>query len=136
VTFLLVLFLAFADLGSVKSQPDLNKRSELALENADHAIDEARKASQAGDDKAMQAALTEIDDSVALCYQSLEETHTTPRKSRFYKRAELKVSALLRRLSALRDEVGYETRPAVEGVIKKLSDVHDQLLSEIMSRKK
>ena len=136
MTFLLVLFLAFADLGSVKSQPDLNKRSELALENADHAIDEARKASQAGDDKAMQAALTEIDDSVALCYQSLEETHTTPRKSRFYKRAELKVSALLRRLSALRDEVGYETRPAVEGVIKKLSDVHDQLLSEIMSRKK
>ena len=136
MTFLLVLFLAFADLGSVKSQPDLNKRSELALENADHAIDEARKASQAGDDKAMQAALTEIDDSVALCYQSLEETHTTPRKSRFYKHAELKVSALLRRLSALRDEVGYETRPAVEGVIKKLSDVHDQLLSEIMSRKK
>jgi len=136
VTFLLAVFLAFADLGSVKSQPDLNKRSELALENADHAIDEARKASQAGDDKAMQAALSEIDDSVALCYQSLEETHTTPRKSRFYKRAELRVSALLRRLSTLRDEVGYETRPAVEGVIKKLSDVHDQLLSEIMSRKK
>ena len=136
MTFLLAVFLAFADLGSVKSQPDLNKRSELALENADHAIDEARKASQAGDDKAMQAALSEIDDSVALCYQSLEETHTTPRKSRFYKHAELKVSALLRRLSTLRDEVGYETRPAVEGVIKKLSDVHDQLLSEIMSRKK
>jgi len=136
VTFLLAVFLAFADLGSVKSQPDLNERSELALENADHAIDEARKASQAGDDKAMQAALSEIDDSVALCYQSLEETHTTPRKSRFYKHAELKVSALLRRLSTLRDEVGYETRPAVEGVIKKLSDVHDQLLSEIMSRKK
>jgi hypothetical protein len=136
VTFALVLFLAFADIGAVKSEPDLNKRSELSLENADRAIDDARKASQAGDEKAMQTALTEVDESVALCYQSLEETHATPRKSRFYKRAELKVSALLRRLSSLRDEVGYEARPAVETVMKKLSDVHDQLLSEIMSKKK
>ena len=136
MTFALVLFLAFADIGTVKSEPDLNKRSELALENADRAIDDARKASTSGDEKAMQTALTEVDESVTLCYQSLEETHATPRKSKFYKRAELKVSALLRRLSALRDEVGYETRPAVETVMKKLSDVHDQLLSEIMSRKK
>jgi hypothetical protein len=136
VTFAIVLFLAFADLGSIKSEPDLNKRSELALENADHAIDEARKASDAGDDKLLQAALTEVDESVALCYNALEQTHSTPRRSKFYKRAELKVSALLRRLSGLRDAVGFEGRQPVESVIKKLSDVHDELLSEIMSKKK
>ena len=136
MTIAFVLFLAFADLGSVKTEPDLNKRSELALENADHAIDDARKASDSGDDKALQAALAEVDQSVALCYDSLEQTHSTPRKSRFYKHAELKVSALLRRLSGLRDTVGFDARQSVESVIKKLSDVHDQLLSEIMSKKR
>ena len=136
MTFALVLFLAFADIGAIKSEPDLNKRSELALENADRAIDEARKASEAGDDKSLQAALTEVDESVKLCYDALEQTHSTPRKSKFYKRAELKVSALLRRLSGLRDQVGFDTRQSVESVMMMLSEVHDMLLSEIMSRKK
>ncbi len=103
MTLALVIFLAFADLGAVKSEPDLNKRSELALQNANQALDEAHQASQANNDKALTAALAEVDDSVAVCYQSLEQTHSTPRKSRYYKRAELKLSALLRRLSALRD---------------------------------
>jgi hypothetical protein len=134
--YALVLFLAFLDLGTVKSEPDLNKRSELALANADRAIDDARKAFQAGDDKAIQAALVEVDQSVALCYDALEQTHSSPRKSRFYKQAELKMRALLRRLAGLRDEVGFETRQPVESVIRKLSDVHDELLSDIMSKKK
>ena len=34
--FAFVLFFAFWDLGAVKSEPDLDKRSELALVNADH----------------------------------------------------------------------------------------------------
>jgi len=136
VTAALILILAFADIGSVKAEPDLNKRSELALENADSAIDTARKASEAGDERTIQAALGEVEESASLCYDSLEQTHATPRKSRYYKRAELKISALLRRLNSLRDQVGYETRPAVEAAIKKLSDVHDQLLQEIMSKHK
>lgn len=136
MTAALILILAFADIGSVKAEPDLNKRSELALENADSAIDTARKASEAGDERTIQAALGEVEESASLCYDSLEQTHATPRKSRYYKRAELKISALLRRLNSLRDQVGYETRPAVEAAIKKLSDVHDQLLQEIMSKHK
>ena len=52
------------------------------------------------------------------------------------KHAELKISALMRRLDGLRDEVGFEFRPRVEAVMKRLSDVHDQLISDIMSRKK
>ncbi|HUA18681.1 MAG TPA: hypothetical protein VMB25_08050 [Bryobacteraceae bacterium] len=136
MTFALVVFLAFADLSAVKSEPDLNKRSEMALENAGDALDEARQASAANNDKALGAALTEVDESVELCYQSLEQTHSTPRKSRYYKRAELKLSALLRRLTTLRDDVSYEFQPKVDAVIQKVSGVHDQLLSEIMSKRK
>jgi len=136
VTFALVIFLAFADLAAIKAEPDLNHRSELALMNADEKIDAARQAYQAGDEAAVQAAIQEVSDSVALCYSALEQTHEAPRKSKYYKRAELKVSALMRRLSGFRDEVSFEYREQVEAALKRLSDIHDELLSDIMSRKK
>ena len=131
-----VIFLAFADLASVKTEPDLNRRAELALLNADQKLDEARQAYQAGKDDVQEAAIAEVEESVTLCYASLEQTHGTPRKSKYYKHAELKVSALMRRLSGFREEVGFEFRPRVEAVIKKLSDIHDQLISDIMGPKK
>jgi len=136
VIFVLALFFAFWDLGAVKSEPDLEKRSELALANADRAIDEARKTYNAGDQKAAEAALDEVGESVVLSYDSLEHTHTAPRKSKYYKRAEQKVQALIRRLSGFRDEVSFDSRQSVERVINKLAEVHDQLITDIMSKKK
>jgi hypothetical protein len=128
--------LAFADIAAVKSEPDLNRRSELALMNADEKIDVARQAYQAGNEAAEQAAIQEVAESVTVCYEALEKTRNEPRKSKYYKRAELKVSALMRRLSGFRDEVSFDFRPNVEVVLKRLSDIHDELLSDIMSRKK
>jgi hypothetical protein len=136
VSFAFVIFLAFADIASVKTEPDPNRRSELALLNADEKIDQARQAYQAGNDGAEEAAIQEVADSVALSYASLELAHGEPRKSRYYKHAELRVSVLMRRLSGFRDEVGFELRPHVEAVLKRLSDIHDELISDIMSRKK
>jgi len=136
VTFALLVFLAFADLDVARSEPDLNRRSELALMNADDKIDQARQAYQAGNEAAEEAAIQEVAESVTLSYDSLEKTHGAPRKSRYYKRAELKVSALMRRLSGFRDEVSFDFRPKVDEALKRLSDVHDELLSDIMSRKK
>jgi hypothetical protein len=131
-----VLFFAFWDLGAVQSEPDLDKRSELALTNADHEIDEARKAYTAGDEKGTEGALEEVSQSVVVCYDALEHSHTAPRKSKYYKRAEQKVQVLIRRLSGFRDEVGFEARQSVERTINKLSDVHDQLITDIMSKKR
>jgi hypothetical protein len=136
VTFALVIFMAFTDLAAVKAEPDLNKRSEMALLNADEKIDAVRQAYEAGNERAEEADIKEVGESVALCYASLEETHRAPRKSKYYKQAELKVSALMRRLSSLREDVDFEFRPQVEAVLKKVSDIHDQLISDIMSRKK
>ncbi|MGB6940800.1 MAG: hypothetical protein WBE37_00220 [Bryobacteraceae bacterium] len=132
----LVVILAFADLAAVKLEPDLNRRSELALTHADEVIDEARQAYEAGNAAAEAADMKEVADAVALCYASLEQTHSAPRKSKYYKRAELKVSALMRRLNGFRDEVSYDFRPNVEVALKKLSDIHDELITDIMSKKK
>jgi hypothetical protein len=136
MSFALVIYLAFADMASVKAEPDLNRRAELALLNADQKIDEARQAYMAGNDHAEESAIQEVEDSVTLCYATLGQTHSEPRKSKYYKHAELKVSALMRRLSGFRDEVGFESRAKVEAVLTKLSDIHDQLITDIMSRKK
>jgi len=136
VTFALLIFFAFADIGAIKAEPDLNRRSEMALMNADDKIDEAREAYQAGNEAAEKAAIQEVAESVMISYDALEQTHTAPRKSKYYKRAELHVSALMRRLNGFRDEVSFEFRPSVEAALMKLSDVHDELLADIMSRKK
>jgi len=128
--------LAFADIGAVKAEPDLNRRSELALMNADEKIDAARQAYQTGNEAAEQAAIQEVAESVTVCYDALKKTRSDPRKSKYYKRAELKVTALMRRLRGFRDEVSFDVRQNVEVVLKTLSDIHDDLLSEIMSKKK
>jgi hypothetical protein len=136
MTFVLALLIAFADISAVKSEPDLEKRSELALANADHAIDEARQAYSSGNDQAQLAALNEVKESVEASYDALERTNKSPRRSKYYKNAELKVRALMRRLTSFREEVSFDTRQSVDTVLKKLSDVHDQLINDVMSKKK
>jgi hypothetical protein len=136
LALVLALSLAFADVAGVKAEPDPERRSELALTNADKAIDAARQAYNGGDKDAEQAALTEVRESVDVSIESLESTHKAPRNNKYYKRAELKVGALLRRLHSLRDEMAFDGRQSVEAVIKRLSDVHDQLINAVMSKKK
>jgi len=136
MTFVLALLIAFADITALKSEPDLEKRSELALANADHAIDEARHAYNSGNDQAQHAALLEVQEFVEASYDALERSNKNPRRSKYYKNAELKVRALVRRLTSFREEVGFETRQSVDTVIKKLSEVHDQLINDVMSKKK
>jgi hypothetical protein len=136
MTYLLALLIVFADITAVKSEPDLEKRSELALANADRAVGEAREAYNSGNDKVQQAALLEVQESVEASYDALEHSNKAPRRSKYYKNAELKVRALIRRLGSFRDEVSFETQQSVEAVMKKLSDVHDQLINDVMSKKK
>ncbi len=136
MTLILAMILAFADIAGVKAESDPERRSDLALMNADKAIDAARQAYNGGDKEAEQAALNEIQELVNVSIESLESTHKAPRNNKYYKRAELKVTALIRRLRSLRDETSFDGRQAVEAVMNRLSEVHDQLITAIMSKKK
>jgi len=133
---LLALLLVTANIEAVKSEPDLERRSELALASADKQIDAAKEAFSGGDEKAQQQALVEVQQLVDVSYDALEHSNRAPRKSKYYKNAEMKVTALLRRLSSFRDQVGFESREAVDSVIKQVSHVHDELLAAIMSKRK
>lgn len=133
---LAMLLLVSSDIAAVKSEPDLERRSELALANADKEMDAAKQAYSGGDDQAEQHALAEVRELVDVSYDALEHSKQAPRKSKYYKNAELKLTALLRRLNSFRDQVSFEGRAAVDAVIKRVSDVHDELLAAIMSKKK
>ncbi len=136
IPVLAFLLLAASDIAAIKAEPDLERRSEIALVSADKQIDAVREALSSGDDKLEQQSLADVGELVDVSYDALQHSNKAPRKSKYYKSAEIKLRAMLRRLSSLRDEVGFEGRPAVDGVIKRVSDVHDEVLAAIMSKKK
>jgi hypothetical protein len=126
----------YADLATVQSEPNLEKRSDKALANADLAMEAARKAYQAPDLKAFEASLNEVRESVDLSYKSLQDTGKAARRSpKYFKRAELKLRALLKRLENLKVDVALDDRAQVESLAKHVNDVHDQILHEIMTKR-
>ena len=132
---LLILFLAF-DLAAVKSEPNRERRSERALDNANAALDSARDAYKSSDFAATQSALEETGESVDLSYQSLRETGKEPRRSQAFKRAELRTRELLRRLDGLRESFSVTDRALLDKVRERVAEVHDDLLKGIMGRKR
>jgi hypothetical protein len=132
---LLILCLAF-DLAAIKLEPNLERRSERALDNASAAMDTARDASSAGESEKVKAAVEELRDSVDLAYQSLVDSGKSARRSpKFFKRAELKTRELMRRLEGLAQAVDAEDRIFVESVRDRVSKVHDDLIHDIMQKK-
>jgi hypothetical protein len=133
---LLTLLLAL-DLTAIKSEPKLEKRSELALKYADSALDSARDAYKKGDAEASKAALGEVEAGVKLSYDSLMATGKDPRRSsRPFKDAEKSTRQILRRLESLSDLMSAFDRGMVEPVHGTVSDIHDRLITGIMGKKK
>jgi hypothetical protein len=132
---LLILCLAF-DLAAIKLEPNLERRSERAMDNATAAMDAARDASSAGETEKSKAALQELRDSVDLAYQSLVDSGKSARRNpKFFKRAELKTRELMRRLEGLAQAVDSDDRVFVESVRDQVSKVHDDLIQDIMQKK-
>lgn len=135
MVWLAMLALAL-DLGSVKSEPKLEKRSELALQYANVALESAKTAYQEGRWEQTQTALGEVNDAVTLSYDSLIATGKNPRKSSgMFKNAEKTLRELVRRLSGFKDSMSVVDHPAVDPVLENIKDVHDQLLTGIMTGK-
>ncbi|HEY7337360.1 MAG TPA: hypothetical protein VH639_20885 [Bryobacteraceae bacterium] len=138
--WILVLALAqlalASNLAGVKSEPNLEKRSERALDNANSALDAARDAYSRGEYDQSETQLEEVGASVDLAYESLQETGKDPRRSGKFKQAEMRIRELLRRLEGLRQTVSFSDRGAVDKVRDRISTVHDNLLDGIMSKRK
>jgi hypothetical protein len=90
-----------ADLTPVRAEPNLEKRSKAALEHAEKALKESRRAYSAGDPQLAAAHLEEVEHSVELAETSLKESGKNPHKSpKYFKIAEMKTGGLLRQIEA------------------------------------
>ena len=126
-----------ADLKKALAEPDLGKRSKLALDNAFAAYQAARDAYRKDDMQQTQASIDEVGQSVDLAYQSLDDTGKNPRKSpTWFKKAELATRDLSRRLASFEDEMSYPDRPMLEKLKARVQQVHDDLLLGLMEGKK
>ena len=127
--------LLYADLETIKTEGNLEKRADKAMKNAAATLDAARKAYKTGDSAQLHASLQEVQDSVDLAYTSLKDTGKDPRKhSKHFKRAEIRARELLRRLETFRNEMSYTDREEIEGVIKRVQQVRNDLLLGIMGK--
>lgn len=132
-----VVLLLAIDLEGIKSEPNLERRSERALQNAADAMNLARDAHRAGDSTKAGAALNEVKESVELSYESLVEAGKDPRRHpKHFKAAELKTRDLLRRLTDMSRAVSMEDRELVEKVRASVTEIHDNLINGILSKKK
>ncbi len=126
-----------ADLAQVRAEPNLEKRANAAIENADRSLKASRQAYAAGDLKLTQELLDELEKSVELTETSLKATRKDPIKSpRHFKHAEIKTRDLVRRIEAFSQDMNAADRPMAEKVKEGVQEVHDRLLQGIMMGKK
>src|ERR1035437_8562893 len=117
--------------------PNLGKRSKLALDNAALALKAAREAYGNGDNQAVAAAAGEIQQSVDLAYDSLMKTGKNPRNSpRWFKPAEIATRDLSKKLDSFQRDMDYTDRPLLDQVKARVQQVHDELLLGLMEGKR
>jgi hypothetical protein len=134
---LLALPLSAADLAAIRQEPNLERRSQLAVDYAGAALDTARKEYQAGSAEKSAAAINEVGDAVELAWQSLLDTGKEARRDpKYFKRTELATRQLLRRIEGLAESMSYQDRPLAEKLRDRVSAVHDDLVNALMSKKK
>ncbi|MGH9697377.1 MAG: hypothetical protein ACRD5Z_24750 [Bryobacteraceae bacterium] len=135
---LFVLFLAafvpvlkaesFLDEAQAERNP--GKRSEIALELAGKSLDQARDYYVSGNRLKGDSELDMIDSLAAECLTSVEEA----RKSKYWKKAELKIAALMRRVNSLIGDLSYDQRGKAQELETHLNQVHDRLLAGVMAK--
>ena len=125
------------DLASIQQEPNLERRSQLAMDYAGTALDAARTAYQSSDLEKTKTSLSEVGAAVDLAYDSLQQTGKDARRdSKFFKRAELSTRQLLRRIEGLAESMSFEDRAAAEKVRDRIAAIHDDLLQGIMAKRK
>jgi hypothetical protein len=141
---LLILLLLFGspavmsagEFPAVMAEANLEKRSDIALREADKMTTAAKTAYEAKNIEDFKARIADVQELVALSYQSLQDTGKRARRNpKYFKRAEMGIRALMRRLDSLANDVSIEDRPIVEAAHKELNTVHENVLHDIMSKK-
>jgi site-specific recombinase len=117
-------------ISEIKAEHDPARRSEKALAFADEAFDNAREDYNKGEIHKGDADLEQMMTALEECLSSLD----TARKAKYYKKAEMNVALLQRRLQGLLDDIALQQRGWAEYTQRKLDQLHDKLLDGVMRK--
>ena len=125
------------DLNSLQQEPNLEKRNQLAIESANSALDAARTAYQANDLDKTRASLDEAGEAVSVAYDSLKQTGKEARRDpKFFKKTELATRQMLRRIEGMAEAMNFEDRALIDKLRERVTAIHENLLQDIMAKKK
>jgi hypothetical protein len=125
-----------ANLEEARAEPNLERRSNLALVNAVTALKEAREAYRNGDSQMTTERIAEVQESVELGYDSLVKTGKDPRKSpKWFKRAEISTRDLVRSMESFEHDMSFTDRPMLQKAKDRVQQIHDELLTGLMEGK-
>ena len=126
-----------AEEARLSAEPNLEKRSRLAMDLAQAALKDARDAYNAGETKGAQKQIDQMAAYTEAALEALQETGKNARKSpKHFKYLEIKSRELLRRLDALAQEMDFNDRPMTEPAKERIRKVHEAVLSGIMGKKR
>ncbi len=126
-----------SDLAAIAAEKDPEKRYVQALDFAASRIGSARKHYQHGEIEAFRAALSTMKEAVELSDATLRGTGQNPsKKPKHFKRAELKIRDMLKRLRNFAQDVSVIDRDVVTTTHARLNVIHEELLLDIMGRRK
>jgi hypothetical protein len=133
---LLFPLVALADLAAVQAEPNLERRSEKASVHADGLVTKIRTDYLAGRIGEMTAGLAEYTVAVDLVRKSLNDSGKNARRSpKYFKKAEIALRKLARRLDSFRIEMSVDDREPVEKAVHHTTNVRDEILHAIMGKK-
>jgi site-specific recombinase len=117
-------------ISEIKAERDPAKRSEKALTLADAAFDNARDYYNKGEIHKGDAELENMMTALEECLSSVD----VARKAKYYKKAEMNVALLQRRMHGLLDDIALQQRGWAEYTERKLDQLHDKLLDGVMRK--
>jgi len=117
-------------LAELKMEHDPGKRAELALSFADESFDSAKTNYHKGEIHDGDVALDNMTTALNACIESVAVAN----KAKFYKRAEMKVAMLQRRLSGLMDDISITERGWAEQTARRVEEIHSKLLDGVMRK--
>lgn len=122
---------------AVRAEPDLEKKSDMALEMALAGVDGVVEAYRQGLPQQARAMAARIVEAAELSLASLEESGKSARKRpKYFKRAEIATRKLARNLRNAQRQLLFEERQDLEPVIQRIDDINRQLLMDIMQTKR
>ncbi len=117
-------------LAELKLERDPAKRADLALSYADESFDSAKTNYHNGEIKEGDIALENMTKALNACVESVAAAN----KAKFYKKAEMKVALLQRRLSGLMDDLSITERGWADQTARRMEEIHSKLLDGVMRK--